>query len=80
LNLEQKEHPVETLLAGPEDRKRRLGAGSIDGAAAMKSLLEKIPPLESTVTEDTLKALSLQILAMQETLSKLVNHGHSARE
>ncbi|HKI05533.1 MAG TPA: S8 family serine peptidase [Thermoanaerobaculia bacterium] len=81
LNLEQEEHPIETLLADPEERKRRLGAGSIDGAAAMKSLLEKIPPLESTVTEDTLKALSLQILAMQETLSKLVNHGSaSARE
>jgi subtilisin family serine protease len=82
LNLDQEEHPVETLLAassGPEARKRRLGAGSIDGAAAMKALLEKVPPVgamsaepEPAATGETLKALALQISAMQKTLEKLV--------
>jgi hypothetical protein len=85
LNLDQEEHPVETLLAassGPEARKRRLGAGSIDGAAAMKALLEKVPVTpsnpgmnaepEPATTEETLKALAFQISAMQKTLEKLV--------
>jgi subtilisin family serine protease len=86
LNLDQEEHPVETLLAassGPEARKRRLGAGSIDGAAAMKALLEKVPPVtpsnlgvgaepEPVAPGETLKALALQISAMQKTLEKLV--------
>jgi subtilisin family serine protease len=82
LNLDQEEHPVESLLAassGPQARKRRLGAGSIDGAAAMKALLEKVPPVgsmsaepEPAAAEETLKALALQISAMQKTLEKLV--------
>jgi subtilisin family serine protease len=83
LNLDGEEHPVEALLAassGPEARKRRLGAGSIDGMAAMKSLLEKIPPAatipgfeaEPAATGEALKALALQISAMQKALEKLI--------